>query len=124
MKILLVDDAEDIRSTMHDYLELFYNDISITEACNGEEALNHFNQETFDVIITDEMMPIMRGSQFIQEAYERIVKDEILTMVFSGQLLDELKQQFSSKPEIMVMDKVSDPMELKSIIDTKVLAEN
>ncbi|MGL4383507.1 MAG: response regulator transcription factor [Bacilli bacterium] len=56
--ILIVEDEEKLRSLMYSYLEEKYN---IFEAQDGEEALQIFNEEHIDLIISDIMMPIMDG---------------------------------------------------------------
>ncbi len=115
--LLLVDDALEIRNTMSDYLSFFCEGLNIVEASNGDEALQLFRSEDFDIIVTDEMMPIMKGSQFVRACYEEIKQRKILTIVFSGQLHEDLQKQFSEMPEVKVIDKISNPQILKELIE-------
>ncbi|MCB1157608.1 MAG: response regulator, partial [Leptospiraceae bacterium] len=62
-KILLVEDVETNREIIKKYLNSYK--ISITEAENGKEALQCLEQQTFDLIIMDLMMPVMRGDEAI-----------------------------------------------------------
>ncbi|AQR94591.1 response regulator transcription factor [Clostridium saccharoperbutylacetonicum] len=57
--ILVVDDDKSIRNLIKVYLE---NDgYNIMEAPNGEEALRMVDENTFDLIILDVMMPVLDG---------------------------------------------------------------
>lgn len=117
MRLLLADDSIEIRNTLSDYLSFFCEGLDITEASNGAEALEAFNRSEFDIIVTDEMMPLMRGSQFIDKVYSVIKEKGILTIVFSGQLKEDLKERFAHKTEVKVIDKISNPSILKNMID-------
>ena len=118
MRLLLADDSVEIRNSLTDYLSFFCEGLEITEVSNGVEALEAFNNSEFDIIVTDEMMPLMRGSQFIKKVYSVIKEKGILTIVFSGQLKEDLKDRFANKTEIKVIDKMSNPLTLKNMIDT------
>ena len=59
-RILLVDDEEPLRACLRLMLELEGH--QVTEAGNGVEALNLFNINHFDLVITDFEMPVMKGN--------------------------------------------------------------
>ncbi len=59
MKILLVDDAADMRLVMRRTLSLMGHDVRVVE--DGAEAWKLLQQESFQVVITDWMMPNMDG---------------------------------------------------------------
>lgn len=65
MKILVCDDEKLIREVIKEYLLL--ENYTVTEASNGEEAVNLVKENTFDLIIMDIMMPKMDGYQAIRE---------------------------------------------------------
>ena len=54
-KILVVDDEADIRGIITEYLS--FAGFDYVEANDGEEALAHLNQEAFDLVVLDIMMP-------------------------------------------------------------------
>ena len=56
--ILVVEDNDDLRRYIKDNLSKYFN---VYEANNGEEALNITSKRTFDLIISDVMMPKMDG---------------------------------------------------------------
>jgi len=59
MKVLIVDDNYNIAETIADYLGLA--DITVDFAYNGQGALQLLENERFDVIIMDIMMPKLDG---------------------------------------------------------------
>ena len=62
LKVLLLDDQEDFRDIIRDYLvSRFYK---VTEVSNGAEGLRAIMRETFDLIICDMMMPKVGGEMF------------------------------------------------------------
>ena len=68
LRSLVVDDDENIRSILNDILGL--DGHQVTEADSGQSALDSFQSEKFDVIITDLGMPGMSGwevAKFIKE---------------------------------------------------------
>lgn len=59
LNILLVDDIEPNRKVIHKFLEGFT--VSITDAENGQEAIENFNRNRYDLILMDVEMPVMNG---------------------------------------------------------------
>lgn len=57
--ILVVDDDKSIRNLIKVYLE--NEGYNIMEASNGEEALTKVNENNFDLVILDVMMPVLDG---------------------------------------------------------------
>jgi CheY-like chemotaxis protein len=57
--ILVVDDETAVREAIA--MLLMIDGHTVTEAGNGEEALERFKEETFDLVITDFRMPGMTG---------------------------------------------------------------
>ena len=59
LKILIVDDEENIREVIKEYSTL--EGYEVKEADSGVKALELLNSEKFDLMILDIMMPIMDG---------------------------------------------------------------
>lgn len=57
--ILIVEDESHLR----EFIALYYKaeGYQITEACDGEEALDHFASGTYDLVVLDIMMPKLDG---------------------------------------------------------------
>ena len=58
-KILIVDDEKNIREVIREYAKL--EDYDVKEAEDGIKALDLLNNEKFDLMILDIMMPLMDG---------------------------------------------------------------
>jgi len=70
LRILLVDDHEEVRSTTAAVLEDFGH--KVIEASNGTEALNELKNGDcdYDLMISDYAMPHLSGTDFLREARE------------------------------------------------------
>jgi DNA-binding response OmpR family regulator len=63
--ILVVDDEPSVCKAMQ--MMLTYDGHQVNTACDGTEALALFNSGPFDLVITDYLMPEMRGDQLVCE---------------------------------------------------------
>lgn len=80
-KILLVEDDNNIRSMISEYLDIV--GFQVKSACEGREALKYLSEETFDVLITDINMPNgMGGIELINTVFES--KNTIPIIAMSG----------------------------------------
>ena len=64
-KVLYVEDEVNIKTTMFKYLNKFF--LKVMSASNGEEALEYYKKENFDIVITDLSMPRMNGLEMLAE---------------------------------------------------------
>lgn len=62
MRVLLLDDQEDFRSVITEYL--MAHRFEVTEVSNGAEGLRAVLRETYDLIVCDMMMPKVGGEMF------------------------------------------------------------
>lgn len=85
-KVLLVEDEEKLREMIRVYLNA--NGIRVKEAENGQEAKQLLQQESFDVIVLDLMMPVMDGFAFLQE-YSGVTP--VLVLSAKSQVEDKLR---------------------------------
>lgn len=58
-KILVVDDEKNIRKIISDYLKV--NNMTVETAVDGEDAIVKLDEESFNLVILDVMMPKMDG---------------------------------------------------------------
>lgn len=65
MRILLVDDEENIRDVVKMNLEL--EGYEVVEAADGKAAIAFFREQHFDLIILDIMMPEMNGIEVCEQ---------------------------------------------------------
>jgi len=73
VKVLVVDDNEDNRLTLELLLEEFEN-LTIKEAKDGKEAIECFNEEFFDLVFMDILMPNIDGFDATQKSNKIIQK--------------------------------------------------
>ena len=64
LKILLADDVEEIAEAVGEMLE--YNGYDVDIVYNGKDALDKGEQNLYDCIILDVMMPIIDGFEVVK----------------------------------------------------------
>lgn len=99
--ILVIDDEDELRNLLKEIL--ISNNYRVKVAANGAAALSLIESETFDLIISDVMMPVMGGAQLREELETRGLKPKILFLSgYSEQTLfdhfNENQVQFLEKP--------------------------
>ena len=84
-RILLADDQQEVRELLA--LMLGMDEHIVTEARNGREALDLFAPERFDLVITDYLMPLMKGNELARHI-KRLAPSEPILMITgsSGEL--------------------------------------
>ncbi len=71
LSVLVVDDEPDIREILKTFLEMMEVFDFIIEAGDGAEAFNKCQIQQFDLIITDLMMPKVKGITFIENMLKK-----------------------------------------------------
>lgn len=74
-KILAVDDSSTVRKLVKFTLQMKKHDVTLAE--NGLEALEIFQNESFDIILTDLNMPKMTGIELIEKIREGEIDNKI-----------------------------------------------
>ncbi|MDJ0839237.1 MAG: ATP-binding protein [Acidobacteriota bacterium] len=80
--VLIVDDDPVNRKVLRNHLSLL--DHGITEAGNGEEALEILEKETFDLVLLDIMMPRVSGYEVCRRIRERFAAHELPVIFLSA----------------------------------------
>jgi len=101
-KILIIDDERAIRNVLKDILQT--EGYQTDDAADGEEGLQKFLNNTYDLVICDIKMPKLDGIEFLQKAQE--AKPEVPIIIISGHgnietAVDAVKKgafDFVSKP--------------------------
>ncbi len=65
LKVLIVDDGEDMLELLTDFLKEEFPNFQIEVAMNGYEALTELKKNRYDVVISDYDMPIMTGLELV-----------------------------------------------------------
>jgi DNA-binding response OmpR family regulator len=100
MLVLLTDDDPDILATLADQLEL--QGIKADCAYNGEQALTYCEQQIYDVIVLDVMMPKRDGLSTCNELRTRGINTPILLLTARDTLEDKVAGFTSGADDYLV----------------------
>ena len=78
--ILIIDDEKAIRKTLTEILG--FEGYKIDEASDGEEGLNKFRVNNYDLVLCDIKMPKLDGIEFLEKAKE--INSEVPIIIISG----------------------------------------
>ncbi len=82
ISILYVEDDIKLLEGMANYLKLIFASVDIAK--DGEEGLKKYNNNNYDIVITDIQMPVINGIEMIKAIREQNFNQEILiTTAFS-----------------------------------------
>lgn len=113
--ILLVDDHQMAREALKHFLEM--QGYSIEEAENGAVGLALIQQgRSFDLVISDNQMPVMTGLEFIQRLAQQSYISTHPLILYSGQLTSELEQQVRALGVYAVLQKPYNLQDLLVIV--------
>src|SRR6478736_1813536 len=68
-RLLVVEDDPNVRDFCVRLLRM--NGYDVTSAENGQVALERLKESRYDLVLTDDHMPIMGGIEFLQELRQR-----------------------------------------------------
>ena len=71
MRILIVEDNEDMRTLLHTAITRFAKGYEAVAVSNGKDAIDQLLRGGFDVISLDLILPDMHGTRVIREAREQ-----------------------------------------------------
>jgi DNA-binding response OmpR family regulator len=108
MKILIIDDNEDITKMLHKYMTIKGHSCSV--ANDGKSGLDLMEKQTFDVVILDIAMPKFSGSDVIDQLCKsgKIKNQNIITLTASI-LSDDMESTLKSKGVHSCLKKPIDP---------------
>lgn len=78
--VLIVDDAPDILFLLTHSVKRLGPDFKVSTAMDGAEAMELIQQRTFDLVITDYMMPGMTGLELAQEIRQHSPNTQVVLM--------------------------------------------
>ncbi|MFT5367668.1 MAG: DNA-binding NtrC family response regulator [Candidatus Latescibacterota bacterium] len=82
MRILLVDDDEDVRTSIYSFLAA--RDHDVIQSHNGKDAISRIERERFDIVITDIKMPGADGYEILQNIKQHAPETEVIMMTGYG----------------------------------------
>ena len=89
MKILVVEDNEELNNTLKEILEI--NDYIVDSVFDGEQALEFANLYEYDLIILDIMLPKIDGYKVCQILREKGNNTPVLMLTAKDTLQDKVK---------------------------------
>ena len=88
-KILIAEDEKELAKAIKIILE--YSGYEVTITNNGLEALQKTDEESFNCIILDIMMPVMNGIDSLKEMRENGVNTPIILLTAKSQIDDKVE---------------------------------
>ena len=80
-RILVVDDEEGIRNFIKEVLELFFS-VEVLIASDGQQGLEIFKSNQFDLVISDVVMPGLSGLELLKKIKKTKSKTKVI--IISG----------------------------------------
>src|SRR5262249_6448981 len=110
-KIAIIEDVEDNRELLYYMLR---DEFKVTRFSNGEEALQHFAEDTPDLIVLDIWLPGIDGVEVLKRVrqHEDLRKIPVLALTANAMLGDREKylsagfDEYASKPIVNHIDFV------------------
>jgi len=109
VKILVVDDEEAIRETLDEFLTM--KGFQVAKAAHAQEALQIIEENSFDVILTDLIMPRMNGISLTKAARE-INPDAIIIVMTAYASIDHAVESMKAG----AFDFIAKPFNFEHII--------
>ncbi len=114
-KILLVDDEESIRTMVRAVLS--NPEYTFSEASNGVEAQEILEKETFDLIITDVIMPDCDGIELVMSVCKKLPGIKVIVMSGGGRVRADHYLNLAEKlGAARVFEKPFDTAELRETV--------
>lgn len=67
MKFLIVEDDKDLNDILYDYIHATFSECGVDQVYDGETAMEYFDENTYDLILLDVMLPGMNGFDVCKE---------------------------------------------------------
>ena len=88
-KILMAEDEKELNRALKTILE--FSGYEVKATFNGKEAVEATQENTYDVIILDVMMPVMDGLEAVREMRESGVKTPIIMLTAKSTIDDKVE---------------------------------
>jgi DNA-binding NtrC family response regulator len=108
-KVLLVDDEKDFLDIIAE--RILARGMDVSTATSAEDALNMVEEESFDVVIMDFMMPALDGFKALKMMKAK--RPEMQIILLTGNVPDEKRMEAKALGALDVIEK---PPDLKDLI--------
>ena len=115
-KVFVVDDNEMNLEVIASILEML--DIEVARAGDGQEAIAHLDKEAYDLILTDDMMPEVTGTELMQYLHrnEESVSHSTPIVVLTANAIAGAREEYMKKGFDDFMTKPIDVDVLQKIL--------
>lgn len=110
-RILIVDDDRDILFLLSHSLKRHAPDIEVVTAVDGQAALAELDKKTFQILITDHMMPELTGLRLAESIRAKYPQMRILLMTAY-----DSKHLLSQYQEVSVDGIIAKPFKMKNVL--------
>ncbi len=119
MKVLLIEDNEDIADTMAEYLTL--KGYKCTISNDGKDGLEKILSKNHDVVLLDLIIPKFSGYQIIESLEKkRKLKDQKIIVLSASSITKSEKEKLIKKGIRSFLEKPVQPNELLKAIQSSV----
>jgi len=108
-KVLIVDDEKDFLDIIAE--RMLARGMDVSTATSAEDALNMVEEEAFDVVILDFMMPALDGFKALK--LMKAKRPDVQIIVLTGNVPDEKRMEAKALGALDVIEK---PPDLKDLI--------
>ena len=111
-KVLIVDDEKDFLDIIAE--RMLARGMDVSTATSAEDALNMVEEESFDVVILDFMMPALDGFKALK--LMKAKRPDVQIIVLTGNVPDEKRMEAKALGALDVIEKPPDLKDLIQII--------
>lgn len=119
MQVLIIEDDKILSDTIKQCIKGKYQ---VEQAFDGQEGVLYANQDIYDVIILDLMMPIMNGYEVLEELRKQKIATPVLILTAKDALEDKIRGFNSGADDYLV--KPFEKEELIARIDAMIRRNN
>jgi len=116
LTVLIVDDTRFTRRKLSDMVKSVYPDTVITEAEDGQQALDEIAKTKFDLMLLDLNMPVFNGFQTLERLQQ--AKSTLPVVVLSANIQDKAVERTLSLGAMDFMGKPPEMEKLKRILES------
>ncbi|RKZ99822.1 MAG: two-component system response regulator [Gammaproteobacteria bacterium] len=117
LRVLLVDDSNSFRNFICKVIEeMGFQEENITLAKDGKEALEYFEIEEFDLVITDLNMPVMDGDELIEHIRNDSVHSGIPILMVTSESDSAKLEHVQQAGVSAICDKPFQPTNIKQLL--------
>jgi CheY-like chemotaxis protein len=115
-RVLVVDDEQSVATFMHDLLESWGLEVTIAGSAVDAAAEVSRDAQRFDLVITDQMMPRMTGTQLARELGR--MRSDLPVILYTGFNEGITREELESAGVRAIVKKPIDPHELFGLLQT------